>query len=153
MRLVYGVGEAKLRDFGQAFFEVIEQHCRARSLSRDQSPLPPVESRPQIARAPRPQSAGAAQAAVLFRGGASIEEVARQLERSRGTVCEYLAEYIRHNKPESISQWVSESIYQQVAAAAERVGTERLKPIFVELNEQVPYDQIRVVLAHLANRS
>jgi hypothetical protein len=34
--------------------------------------------------------------------------------------------------------------------AARQVGTERLKPIYVHLNEQVSYDDIRLVLAHLA---
>src|SRR5262245_40976549 len=34
---IYGIGEAKFRGFGQAFFDAIDQHCKARGLSRDQS--------------------------------------------------------------------------------------------------------------------
>jgi hypothetical protein len=36
-----------------------------------------------------------------------------------------------------------------VAGAARQVRTERLKPIFVALAEQVGYDEIRLVVAHI----
>lgn len=152
MKLVYGVGEAKLREFGQTFFETIDRHCSEKALSRDNVPAAAVSQRPIADRAPRPQSAGAAQAAVLFRRGASIDEVAEQLERARGTVCEYLADYIRTANLDSISHWVPDELYRQIAAAAAKEGTERLRPIFVALDEQVPYDQIKLVVAHLASR-
>jgi ATP-dependent DNA helicase RecQ len=35
MRMTYGVGDAKLRDFGELFLRVIDEHCRERDLSRD----------------------------------------------------------------------------------------------------------------------
>ena len=38
---------------------------------------------------------------------------------------------------------------ERVTAAARQVGVERLKPIFLALGEKVPYDDIRLVLAHL----
>jgi hypothetical protein len=41
-------------------------------------------------------------------------------------------------------------VYQRVRAAARQVGTERLKPIYIALGEQVPYDDIRLVLAYLS---
>jgi ATP-dependent DNA helicase RecQ len=48
-----------------------------------------------------------------------------------------------------VAAWIQPDVYQRVAAAARQVGTERLKPIFIALGEQVPYDEIRVVVAHL----
>jgi hypothetical protein len=39
--------------------------------------------------------------------------------------------------------------YGRVAAAADELGHDRLKPIFERLGGAVPYPQIRVVLAHL----
>ncbi len=41
---------------------------------------------------------------------------------------------------------------ERIAAAAEIHGTERLKPVFLELNEEVTYDHIRVVFAFLQSR-
>jgi ATP-dependent DNA helicase RecQ len=64
-------------------------------------------------------------------------------------VLDYLAEFVRTERPKSIAPWVPEDVYHRVAAAARQVGTERLKPIFLALGEKVDYDTIRLVVAHL----
>jgi ATP-dependent DNA helicase RecQ len=69
------------------------------------------------------------------------------------TVTEYLADFVRAEKPESILPWVPEDICERVAAAAEIHGIERLKPVFMELNGEVSYDHIRVVFACLQSRA
>ena len=84
-----------------------------------------------------------------FREGASIDEVVTRTQRGRSTVLDYLAEFIRAERPPSVAAWVNDAIYRRVAEAAQQVGTDRLKPIYLTLGEQVPYDEIRVVLAHL----
>jgi ATP-dependent DNA helicase RecQ len=85
----------------------------------------------------------------LFRKHASIEDVMRLMNYKRGTVLEYLADFIRSEKPASIETWVPHALYQRVQDAARQVGTERLKPIYLALGEQVSYDEIRLVVAHL----
>jgi ATP-dependent DNA helicase RecQ len=74
-----------------------------------------------------------------------------QLKRARPTVYDYLTEYVRVERPASVQPWVLDDVYQRVAAAARQVGTERLKPIFLALGQEVDYDTIRVVVAHLVN--
>ena len=64
------------------------------------------------------------------------------------TAAEYLADYIKRERPADISVWVPDEVYQEVAAAAQAVGREKLKPISDALGGQVPYDQIRWTLAH-----
>ncbi len=41
MRLVTGMGDAKMRDFGQSFFELIDEHCRQSGLSREPASASP----------------------------------------------------------------------------------------------------------------
>jgi hypothetical protein len=48
---------------------------------------------------------------------------------------------------------VDRATHDRVVEAARRVGTDRLKPIYLALGEQVDYDAIRLVLAHLQGRS
>ncbi|HYT94705.1 MAG TPA: helix-turn-helix domain-containing protein, partial [Gemmataceae bacterium] len=67
-------------------------------------------------------------------------------------IVDYLTLFIRHERPASIGPWIKDDLYQRIAAAARQVGTERLKPIFLALGEQVPYDDIRLVVAHLQAR-
>jgi ATP-dependent DNA helicase RecQ len=85
----------------------------------------------------------------LFRQGIALEEIGRRTERGRSSISEYLDEFIRDVRPASVAAWVSDELYRRIADAARQVGTERLKPIYLALNEQVSYDDIRIVRAHL----
>lgn len=151
MRLVYGVGDTKLRDLGPRFLALLDEHCTRRNLSRDSSAGP---LRPQEPRKPPTRPNPARELAFrLFAEGAVVEDVMHQTGRGRSTVVDYLAEFIREKRPASVAAWVSDEVYARVAEAARRVGTDRLKPIFLALGEQVPYDDIRLVLAHLPGQT
>ncbi len=144
MRAIYGIGDTKLRDFGPRFLAFITDHCQQHGLACDQASGPVTEPRTTVR-----VTARHLVAFELFRQGAVVEDVMHQLNRSRATVVDYLREYILSEKPATIASWVANETYQRVAAAARQVGTERLKPIFLALGEKVPYDDIRLVLAHL----
>lgn len=147
MRFVYGIGEAKLRDFGEYFLQAIDENCRDRGLTRDQ-PAAQVRTPAALKPASRPNPIRDL-AFDQFRQGAAIEDVMHQTNRSRATICDYLCDFIRDKQPASISAWVPDDLYQRIAAAARQVGTERLKPLFIVLGEQVSYDAIRLVVTHL----
>jgi ATP-dependent DNA helicase RecQ len=147
MRFVYGIGDAKLRDFGERFLRAIDECCRDRGLTRDQ-PAAPVRTPTTVKSTSRPNPIKDL-AFDQFRQGAAVEDVMHQTSRSRATICDYLCDFIREERPVSISAWVPDELYQRIAAAARQVGTERLKPIFILLGEQVPYDAIRLVVTHL----
>jgi ATP-dependent DNA helicase RecQ len=145
MRAIYGVGDAKLRDFGPRFLELITSRAQTHGLTLDRSAVPaPLEHERS-----RPVAVGLAFA--LFREGTAIEDAMHQLNRSRTTVYDYLTEYVRTERPASVRPWVPEDVYERVATAAREVGTQRLKPIFLALGEKVEYPIIRVVVTHLAN--
>ncbi len=149
MRSVTGIGDAKLREFGQTFFEALEQHCADQGLTRDQGGsryVAVAEPRLPPRQRPNPERD---QAFELFRRAASLDEVARQTGRAAGTVLGYLADYVREEKPRSVAAWVPDTVYARVQAAARHFGTDKLKPIYMALGETVPYEQIRVVLAHM----
>ena len=65
------------------------------------------------------------------------------------TTWQYLSEFIAERRPKSIDAWVAPAVYQRVAEAAADAETPRLKPLFERLNGEVPYEEIRLVLAHL----
>lgn len=150
LRLIYGVGETKLNEYGARFLAAIDEYCRANNTSRD---VPYVAAPPPPP--PRLQMITASKALALemFRGGASLAQVMEKTGRARSTVCEYLCDYIRHNQVKDISTWVASEAYQRIAAAARKAGTDRLKPIFVLLQEKVPYEDIRLVVTHMTMAS
>jgi ATP-dependent DNA helicase RecQ len=160
LRALYGVSEAKLRDFGGQFLEIIVDHWQRRGLSLDNSPGgAPLFSRPAepdsfdgAAEQPGPVTVRKESHFALFRGGASLDEVAQQQGLKRTTVVVHLVDWIRAEKPDSIETWVDRTVYQRVAEAARQVGGSRLKPIYLLLGEKVSYDDIRLVVAHLQSR-
>jgi ATP-dependent DNA helicase RecQ len=151
MHLVYGVGERKLAEFGEAFLAVIDEHCGQRGLSRDgraakASPAVTVQ-KPSKRRRPNQEQQMAIE---LFRKGKSVDEVAILTGRALSTVSNYLCEYIREEQPASIETWVLPDVYRLVSNTIDRLQAASLKPVYIALGEQIPYHQISIVMAHKA---
>jgi ATP-dependent DNA helicase RecQ len=145
MRQVWGVGEQKLNQFGREFAALIAEHCAARGLTTDVAGPSP---QPQPPSSPKPNTTTLL-AFDLFRQGIALADVVHQTNRAPSTVAEYLVRFIKQEKPASIASWVSDAVYQRVARAVKEVGSDRLTPIYLALNEQVSYDDIRIVVTHL----
>jgi len=150
LRRVSGVGDFKLKSFGRIFLDAIIDYCRRTGLAID-VPMPKAFAMPEPPRIGS-TSPTKSHAFDLFRRGASIAEVIDKTKMSPSTVNGYLADFILAEKPASIFCWVPEDVCERVAAAAEIHGASRLKPVFLELNEEIGYDQIRVVFAFLQSR-
>ena len=84
----------------------------------------------------------------MFARGASVEAVARSTGRKPSTVFGYLDEFVQAQRPDRVDAWVNDAIYKRVAEAAAVLAADRLKPIYEYLDETVPYEIIRVVVAH-----
>lgn len=166
MLLIYGVGDAKLNDFGAAFLSEIDRQSQERNLTRDVDLDDPAADVPSSARASRAARAAALReeepegltgiqelAATFFRQGMSIEEVMAKMSRARSTTVEYLAAWIRLENPTSVAPWISNEVLARVEAVARTVGMDKLKPLFVALNEEVPYDVLRIAVSHLSHRT
>jgi ATP-dependent DNA helicase RecQ len=140
---ISGVGEAKLREYGQRVIDIVSRIAKEMGLSVDN---------PDVPAAPQPQRAIPATAELAypyFRDGRSVAEVAQVLGRTESTVSEYLSVYIQVERPERIDPWVDRDLQERIRAAANEVGSDRLKPVFLALNQEVPYNAIRIVLTHL----
>ena len=141
---VRGVGERKMADLGQRFLEHIATYCRAHDLPLDAA----AGGRPRRERASRPNDTKQA-AFELFAKGASVEQVTAATGRALGTTWGYLAEFIETRRPQRLDPWLDPDTYGAVAAAVKDVGSNYLKPIFEHLGGKVPYEHIRLVVAHL----
>jgi ATP-dependent DNA helicase RecQ len=141
---VSGVGQKKQEDFGAAFVSAITDYCAEHSVAMDIQSSGPVKV---VRPAPTGPSMSAMAAFPLFEQKVSVEDAAVQLARARSTVLGYLEEYVRFRQVQDVSPWVDPETVQSIRKAVEVVGAERLKPIYLHLNEAVGYDQIRLVLA------
>jgi len=138
MKRVKGIGDRKLADLGQRFLVEIRDHCREEGGTA------------------QPRLAGAAGATLtrrrafdLFREGKPVAEVADAIGRALSTTLQYLVEWVQETAPADVSAWVPAERYRRVEAAVNEVGLGLLRPVFEALDGEVPYDDIRVVVAHL----
>jgi ATP-dependent DNA helicase RecQ len=152
---IRGVGERKRDDYGQAFVETIVNYCASNGIGTDvtSSGSLPLAGRAGegVASQQAPNAASTA-AFAHFRRGAPIEEVMQRMNRAQSTVVKYLLDYLRHEQIMEPVPWLPRAVFNRVEAAVEVVGLSGLKPIFDHLGGEVPYDQIRIAAACLANR-
>ncbi|MCA9433476.1 MAG: RecQ family ATP-dependent DNA helicase, partial [Candidatus Omnitrophica bacterium] len=138
--MVEGVGKKKCEKYGDLFLESINDYCRKNGLEMDifnGARRSPIKLKPSMTEAKE-------EAFKLFKEGRDVETVAKQIERAPTTTQGYLAEYIDSHGVTDPSPWVDPDLHHRIGQAIEKVGGERLRPIFEELGEEVPYDQIRV---------
>ncbi|HEV7426611.1 MAG TPA: DNA helicase RecQ [Thermoanaerobaculia bacterium] len=146
MKHISGIGEARLASFGAALLDVIISYCAKSGIAFDCPPPPPAPRREPSATPSRTEAYDA------FRSGASIEEVMAITDRARSTISGYLADFIVTERPPTIDAWLPRDQYDTIAPAVERLGTERLKPIYEEFEGRISYDDIRLVVAHRVAR-
>jgi ATP-dependent DNA helicase RecQ len=151
-RLLHGVGQQRLDDYGQQFLDLIRQHCETNQLETDVQPsLSADDPSAAVTRKPSLPTASATASFAYFDQDLSIEDVAAKLGRAESTTRGYLVQYIQHKKITDARRWVAPETIERITTAANRVGCDALKPIFVALDEQVNYNDIRIVVTCLNN--
>jgi len=149
---VSGVGRAKCEAFGDAFLEAIRTFTSThgvRPAENAEAPPRPVGKRPNVQSTRRQEAQRRANE--LFARGASIEDVAEELNRAPSTVEEYLVDYINAEGITDAAPWIAPSLFERVREAAGLSKDGPLKLIRDALNEEASYSQIRICLACLNN--
>jgi len=143
---INGVGQKKWEIYGDIFIRTIVDYCTTNSIEMDTMPAPLPRVLPLVIKESGNSSLSGAKprAFELFSQGCSVNEVADKLDRATSTVFGYLEEYIRQEKLTSPAPWVDEKTFLLILEAADKVGMDRLKPIFDSLNGAISYDLIRI---------
>lgn len=150
LRQIYGIGENKLKDLGEQLIKIIIEVSKEHKLQTDlKIDRPILESKKNSASLSQVRSDAKKIAYELFLKNESIEKICEQCNRSRTTVVEYLCEYLLGNENQKWDTYISERELMLVKDAVSKVGKERLKPIYLELQEKVSYDNIRIALSIL----
>lgn len=83
----------------------------------------------------------------LFNKGLNKKEIAQKRDLSESTIETHIAFLIEKKLIKDIDKLVDKTTQEKIRKAIKRVGVEKLKPIFEELNEKVNYDLIKYVIA------
>lgn len=144
---VRGIGEQRLANIGPDLLCLIGDYCREHSL--DQNVGTPETHQPAPPKGPSGRSAAKEMAFRMFAKGQGVDQVSQALCRSRNTTYKYLSEYVAAECPQNIDLWVDQVTYSRVAQAVANREDGHLKPVFDKLLGEVPYETIRLVVAHL----
>lgn len=147
---VHGLGQHKATSYGDRLMTLIRLWCREHGVCGDV--FGPEDSGQRGERDARP-SAGARASFELFDRQWSVDQVADHMGRAHSTVYSYLEHYIAARGITDPTRWVDARTVQRVEVAACYNDTGRLKPLYEAFHQQVTYEQIRIVLACLRNRS
>ena len=127
---ISGVGARKMEVYGELFLTEINAYLNQKTGSTSNTALKSYE---------------------LFAQGISVEEIAEQRSLKPVTIISHLCKCYLDGKPVSLDQFISADELAQVKAQKTLLGDpQELKPYFEALNEQIPYERIRIALTLLS---
>ncbi|MCK5861924.1 MAG: RecQ family ATP-dependent DNA helicase [Candidatus Hydrogenedentes bacterium] len=151
---VHGVGKKKYETFYNCFQETIRAY-------RDTHPeaIPLITSKSinvksvRKPKSPHKLNLSHTKAATLFEQGISFDKIAQIMERSPSTIEGYIVQYFSTQKRKDPAPYVSQEVMNDVRQAFEKLETDRLKPVYEQLDGEVPYWKIRLCKICLKNEA
>jgi ATP-dependent DNA helicase RecQ len=134
LRRVSGFGDKKVQMYGKQILEAIQNF---RQGQRADSSWKAKPSRP------------AEETLKLLAEGRTFDEIAQIRQRTLRAVVSLVADLIERGEAEFQPGWLTPERYNQIAAACHKLGMDRLKLLKEALLPEIPYEEIRLVIAHL----
>jgi ATP-dependent DNA helicase RecQ len=133
LRRVPGFGVSKTQTYGPQLIDAIKKfRGGARPASQPEKMSPPAEETIR-----------------LLAQGNTLEQIAQLRERQLGSVTSLVSDLIEEGRLKFQPEWVASPKRIQIEQACERLGIERLRTIKDALPEEITYDEIRLVVAHV----
>ena len=146
---MHGIGNEKLRKYGTIFLDIICRYCKENQ----------IEEQPKITSKKAPKQSGLSMGrkyAIIsedYNSGTSIRKLAEKYNIKTFTVINHLFEYFNKNgniRSDGLLESSSLNLQQQsrVFESFNKLGTDHLKPVFSDLNEEISYGELKLLLLH-----
>jgi RecQ family ATP-dependent DNA helicase len=137
---INGVGQQKLNDFGESFLKVINDYVRENNIVPEK-----VLGRSQKKRA-RHLSRNYQKTKEMILKKLSIEEIAKFQELKERRIIYHIEKLIEGGEKIDINYLIpSKEKFDIIKSAFEKIGIERLSPIYNYFDEKYSYEDIRLV--------
>jgi len=145
---IHGIGAHKIEKYGEILLSIITGYCSEHSIEK-KSETPKMKV---YLKTPRHIEVGE-----LFNSGVSIREIAEKDEIQQRTVIDNLFRYIQDGgvvRKDLLAPLIpsDEKYLSAIIDAFEKAGSEKLKPVFEELNGKVEYDTINICRLYYLSR-
>lgn len=150
---MYGVGQAKLEKYTDDFLPIIQAYCQEHNIAEKPKAAAPSPAR-RIVTGLRSRSEEVIEA---YNQGHTIAEIATDLGIKAGTVLEHLWKGVQAGRPLHpdrilAASQLSPELQQRILAAFNERGTDYLRPVFEAMEEQVGYDELKILRLYLVAR-
>ncbi len=148
--VIYGVGEAKLEKYADAFLPIIQTYCQENGIA---------EKRRSVAdwsRQASSESSRSEQVVEAYNAGNSVVDLAADLGVKQRTVIDHLWKTVQAGRPLrpggflELSQLEAQEQERVLAGFAE-LGTEFLRPVYDKMQGQVGYDELHILRLHFVS--
>jgi ATP-dependent DNA helicase RecQ len=157
LQTISGVGQVKLRQYGETFLDVIQTFCKKHGIAEN-------PKAPEKAEAPRREKSETGkrsfQVAEAYNAGQSVESLMKDYQVTLQTILEHLTRFVaagnklRCGDDLHALAAVSAEEQKMAFAAFNALGADLLKPVFDHLDGKINYDSLKVLrLIYLANKS
>jgi ATP-dependent DNA helicase RecQ len=134
LRAVSGFGDKKVGRYGQEILEALQRFQNGDRAKNDAH---------AAAAQPREDTLQ------LLGEGRTFEEIAQIRSRKVSSVISLVVKLMEEGELKFEAKWLGPERYAQIAAAIEQFGNDRLRPVKEALPEEITYEEIRLVAAHL----
>jgi ATP-dependent DNA helicase RecQ len=148
---IHGIAQVKAKKYGADFLPVIATFCRQHGLDEKQKSEQPntVTVTKTLSPKSRPYKVGE-----LFNQDKSVPEIAAHFDVKEVTVLSNLLKFVKAGNSISSERILEFSTLnkekiEQITKAFDEHGLDMLRPIFEALNEQVSYDELRVIQLYM----
>ncbi len=157
---ISGVGQVKLRQYGDAYLEVIQGYCQKHGLEERPHPRP-FSRREKGASFPSPSGRGVRGEGEIgertrmvgeaYNAGESVESLMERYQVTAGTILEHLTRYLsagnRLRSDQDLEGMTSVPPEQKRAAFAafDELSPAFLKPVYEKLNGDLSYDDLKIL--------
>ncbi len=147
---ISGVGQVKLRQYGEAFLEVIQSYCEKHDLN---------EKHKKTVRDKSDSNRRYVIVGDAYNAGETIQSLVKQYKVSVGTIVDHLTRYVsagnrlRNGEDLQSLTSITEQQKQTAFAAFDELGIHMLKPVFDKLNATLHYDDLKILrILYLSTR-
>ncbi len=139
---ISGVGQVKLRQYGEAFLEVIQTYCEKHDLQEKQK---------ETTREKSDNGRRYVIVAEAYNAGETVQSLMDRYHVTASTILEHLSRYLAAGNSlrndRDLQAMTSTTLEQQqnAFAAFEELGTTFLKPVYDKLNGTLNYDDLKVL--------
>jgi ATP-dependent DNA helicase RecQ len=138
LRRVSGFGDKRVEMYGQQILDALRRFRQGERASDEGK-----------AKASSP----AKETQRLLEEGHTFAEIAQIRGRRVQAVIEMAAKLIERGDVEYQLDWLAAERYNQIAGACQQFGMDRLKPLKEALPPEIPYEEIRLVIARLRSQT